>query len=257
VLATVVCGCASLWLTPLAIRDTTRIAKKLIADQLTAAVQPRVFDEQFPNTILYIGDIKTGPVVVWRDIFLADLTPPEERTKGMKEQAEGPRVTTAREALAIPDVPNRRLQLSLRSATTHEMAKDGVDYTSYMPRGEQALEAVEKNEAPERPFKEMPTPELYRYTKTRAKNTERREIERLYLGDFPGVLLLLPGVHRAGWAGEAADAAGGDCAVDSECSFRGGRPDLHREAGIAGRPGHHRHRARWFRQNHQGVFEGV
>jgi LPS export ABC transporter permease LptG/LPS export ABC transporter permease LptF len=180
-LATCVCGCASLWLTPLAIRDTTRIAKKLIADQLTAAVQPRVFDEQFPNTILYIGDIKTGPVVVWRDIFLADLTPPEERTQGMKEQAEGPRVTTARQAIAIPDVPNRRLQLSLRSATTHEMAKDGVDYTSYMPRGEQALEAVEKNEAPERPFKEMPTPELYRYTKTRAKNTEESVESRIEL----------------------------------------------------------------------------
>ena len=172
VLATAVCVAAYVWLTPLSIRDTNRVARRLIASQLTAEVQPRVFDEQFPNTILYIGDIRPGPVVQWRDIFLADLTPPEQRTQGLKQQAEGPRVTTARDALAIPDVPNKRLQLSLRSATSHEIAKDGVDYTTFTPHIEQALDAVEKNEAPERPFREMPTPELWRFTRTQSPKTE-------------------------------------------------------------------------------------
>ena len=174
-LATVVCICAYVWLTPISIRDMTRAGKRLIASSLTAEVQPRVFDEQFPNTILYIGDIKPGPVVQWRDIFLADLTPPEQRTQGLKQQAEGPRVTTAHEALAIPDVPDKRLQLSLRSATTHEIAKDGVDYTSFTPHIEQALDAVDKNEAPERPFREMPTPELYRYTLKPPRTNDERE----------------------------------------------------------------------------------
>jgi len=51
---------------------------------LTAEIQPRVFEEQFPNTILYVGDVKPGPVVVWRNVFLADLTPPEQRSIGLR-----------------------------------------------------------------------------------------------------------------------------------------------------------------------------
>jgi LPS export ABC transporter permease LptG/LPS export ABC transporter permease LptF len=180
-LATGICACAYLWLTPLSIRDTSRVIRRMIASALTADVQPRVFDEQFPNTILYIGDIRTGPVVQWRNVFLADLTPPEQRTQGLKQQAEGPRVTTAREALAIPDVPNKRLQLSLHNATTHEIAKDGVDYTSFTPHVEQALDAVEKNETPERPFKEMPTTELWRYTRTQSPKTEESVESRIEL----------------------------------------------------------------------------
>ncbi len=180
-LATMVCIYAYVWLTPLSIHETAQVAKRLIASSLTADVQPRVFDEQFPNTILYIGDIRPGPVTEWRDIFLADLTPPEQRTQGLKQQAEGPRVTTAHEALAIPDVPNKRLQLSLRSATTHEIAKEGVDYTSYTPHIEQALDAVDKNEAPERPFREMPTPELWQFTRKQNPKTEESVESRIEL----------------------------------------------------------------------------
>src|SRR4026208_2434471 len=65
-LATVVTGIASLWLTPRAIRHSYAILNKLTAEQLTAEIQPRVFEERFPNTILYVGDVKPGPVAVWR-----------------------------------------------------------------------------------------------------------------------------------------------------------------------------------------------
>ncbi len=199
VLATGICACAYVWLTPLSVRDTTRVTRQLIASQLTAEVQPRVFDEQFPNTILYIGDIRTGPVVEWRNVFLADLTPPEQRTQGLKQQAEGPRVTTARTALAIPDVPNKRLQLSLRNATTHEIAKDGVDYTSSTPHVEQALDAVEKNEAPKKPFAEMLTPELWRYARKQDPKTEeniesRIELQRRLALPFACIFLGMVGI---------------------------------------------------------------
>lgn len=198
-LATIVCGCASLWLTPLAMRDMTRQFNKVAAAQLTAEVQPRVFDEQFPNTILYIGDVKTGPLTIWRNIFLADLTPPEQRTQGLKQQAEGPRVTTAREAIAIPDIPRNRIQLSLRDASTHEVAKDGVGYNSYMPHGEQALEATEKDQTPVKPFREMLTPELWRYTKTHRRDTEesiesRIELHRRLALPFACIFLGMVGI---------------------------------------------------------------
>src|SRR5579862_1136632 len=54
-LATLVTGVASLWLTPRAIRQSVNILNRLMAEQLSADIQPRVFDEQFPNTILYVG----------------------------------------------------------------------------------------------------------------------------------------------------------------------------------------------------------
>ncbi|MDQ6663161.1 MAG: LptF/LptG family permease, partial [Acidobacteriota bacterium] len=47
-IATLVAGAASLWLTPLAIRGTFKILNRIAAEQLTAEVQPRIFDEQFP-----------------------------------------------------------------------------------------------------------------------------------------------------------------------------------------------------------------
>jgi LPS export ABC transporter permease LptG/LPS export ABC transporter permease LptF len=180
-LATAICVYAYVWLTPQSIRETSQVAKQLIASSLTADVQPRVFDEQFPNTILYIGDIRPGPVTEWRDIFLADLTPAEQRTQGLKQEAVGPRVTTAHQALAIPDVPNKRLQLSLRGATIYEIAKDGVDYPSRSPKIEQALDAVDKSEAPQQPFKEMPTRELWQYTRKQPPKTEEYVESRIEL----------------------------------------------------------------------------
>src|SRR5947207_9278716 len=56
-LATVLAGACSVWLTPAAIREGIRLANKLIAEQLTAEIQPRVFAEQFPNKILYVEKI--------------------------------------------------------------------------------------------------------------------------------------------------------------------------------------------------------
>src|SRR5579871_4680822 len=68
---------ATLWLTPYSLSQTDRIVNQLVAAQLTAEVQPRVFEEQFPNTILYVGDVvPSGRVFRWRNIFMADLTPP-------------------------------------------------------------------------------------------------------------------------------------------------------------------------------------
>jgi hypothetical protein len=89
---------------------------KLSASQVSADIEPRVFDEDFPNTILYVGDVRPGAVVVWHNVFLADLTPPEQRTSGMGDKAEGPLITVAREAIAVPDPDHNRLQLSTRWA---------------------------------------------------------------------------------------------------------------------------------------------
>ena len=86
----VITAAASMWLTPLSIRQTYKVLNKLIAAQLTAEIQPRVFAEQFPDTILYVGgvDATPGSVVRWRNVFLADISAPDKRKKtGSEMQA--------------------------------------------------------------------------------------------------------------------------------------------------------------------------
>jgi LPS export ABC transporter permease LptG/LPS export ABC transporter permease LptF len=134
-------GYASLRLTPFAIRESTRIVNDLMATQLSAEIQPRVFDEDFPNTILYVGDVRPGPVTVWHAVFIADVTPPDQRTGGMRDKAEGPLITVAREAFAVSDPKNNRIQLSMRDRAVHEMGKDSKANDSFSPAWEQALYA--------------------------------------------------------------------------------------------------------------------
>jgi LPS export ABC transporter permease LptG/LPS export ABC transporter permease LptF len=136
-----VAGMASLRLTPLSIRESTRILNELAANQLSAEIQPRVFDEDFPNTILYVGDVRPGSPTLWRSVFIADITPPDQRKAGVGAKADGPLTTVAREAVAVSDPRNNRLQLSMHDYSTHEMGKDGKAHDAAAPRGEQALEA--------------------------------------------------------------------------------------------------------------------
>ena len=148
--AMLITAATSMWLTPLSIRQTYKILNKLIAAQLTAEIQPRVFAEQFPDTILYVGgvDATPGSVVRWRNVFLADISAPEKRKKtGSGDAGDGPRITTASEAIAVPDIERNRIQLSLVNGTTHEMGRDYTQYfTSASPRSEQILEAAKRNE---------------------------------------------------------------------------------------------------------------
>ena len=167
-IAMLVAGAMTLRLTPLSVRVSKDILDKLSASQVSADIEPRVFDEDFPNTILYVGDVRPGAVVVWHNVFLADLTPPEQRTSGMGDKAEGPLITVAREAIAVPDPDHNRLQLSMRNAGNHEMGKDLKGYDSFSPVVAQALYAAPPVPGARKPFSEMNTRELRHYSATGA-----------------------------------------------------------------------------------------
>ena len=155
---------ASLRLTPISYRESDRIINELIATRLSAEIQPRVFTEDFPNIILYVGDVRPGDPVLWRNVFMADVTLPEHRSSGMREKAEGPLITVAREAVAVSDPVHNRIQLSLRDASTYEMSKDLLAHDITFPRGEQALDAAPPEPVKIQPFKAMNTRELLRYS---------------------------------------------------------------------------------------------
>jgi LPS export ABC transporter permease LptG/LPS export ABC transporter permease LptF len=166
-LSMVIAGAASLWLTPLATRESIRVVNKLLAEQLTAEIQPRVFEEQFPNKVLYVDDVVTGPVVQWRRIFIADLTAPDARTSRVKELGDAPRVTVASSAIAVPDVANNRIQLSTRDNRSYEVGKDIQDYYfTAAPKGDQALDARRPEERKAKPFSEMDTLPLFNEAKS-------------------------------------------------------------------------------------------
>ena len=156
---------ASLRLTPYAIRESARILNELMANRSSADVQERVFIEDFPNNILYVDSVGSHPPgapVPWSRIFLADVTKPEERKKGLAEKADGPIITTAHDAIATSDPKNNRIQLELRQSFSHEMGKDLVSHDSEAALVHQALQVKPQEQSSQRP-KEMSTRSLLRY----------------------------------------------------------------------------------------------
>lgn len=137
-----VAAVASLRLKPLALRVSVDMKNELLKQQLSADVEPRVFIENFPNRILYVGEVRNaGGPSVWRPVFIADVTPPEQRTSGMKDKASGPMVTVAREAIAVSDAAHNRIQLNMTDVASHEMGKDDVANDSRYVNVVQRLDA--------------------------------------------------------------------------------------------------------------------
>jgi len=139
---------ATLWLTPWSAWQTARILNRMVASELTAEVEPHVFDEQFPNTILYVGDVTPeGKFFRWRDIFMADMTSPDSRKAQGHESSDLPRITVATQALAVPDVAHNRIQLSMQSGNTYDAGKAMTDfYSTHFKRGDDLLEAQKPGE---------------------------------------------------------------------------------------------------------------
>ena len=160
---TLITAACSLWLTPWSIRKTETLLGKLAAEELTDEVQPRVFEEQFPNRVLYVGDSIPGRTEIWRDVFIADLRAPSDRPSNGPDKGQGPSITLAREVIASPDVKNNRIQLHLLDASTHQATNDPSVYISTsFPSGDEALEASHPSDVHVRPFSEQDTLPLLR-----------------------------------------------------------------------------------------------
>ncbi len=204
---------SSLWLTPWSIREEIRVKNILIASELTADVQPRIFEEQFPNKVLYIGDVILGPPSRWRQIFVADVTPPGERGPSASDRGDNPVITLASEAIAVPDPSANRLQLSLQGST-YEVGKDLPDYHITGYSGQQGLNAEKPKAATlSKPVTEMDTRPLYRmaYRTPQLDKTSKLdaqiELNERFALPWACILLALAGVplgittRRAGKSG--------------------------------------------------------
>jgi LPS export ABC transporter permease LptF/LPS export ABC transporter permease LptG len=189
-----VAAAASLWLTPWSIRERIKIQNQLISGQLTAEVQARVFQEQFPNSILYISDIPSTTNTRWHRIFLFDITPSADR-------GDSPRLTLATDAIAVPDAAHNRIQLSLSNASTYDVGKDPSEYkvSSSGKPYDMLLQAKPNDPLPSRPVAEMDTGPLYKLAYSNLTDRERTLEARIELHQrlalpFACMLLALTGI---------------------------------------------------------------
>ncbi len=162
--AFVLTALASLWLTPLSLHLESKVARNFAAAQLTGNIESRIFDEQFPNTVLYVGDVKAeGKQVIWNQVFIADTTPPEELQHAGKNRGEGPRVIIAQQAIPHADAANNRIILDTRNFRSIERDKEGNFITTASPTQTQTLQAQKQEELQlNKTVQEMDTGPLYK-----------------------------------------------------------------------------------------------
>jgi LPS export ABC transporter permease LptF/LPS export ABC transporter permease LptG len=106
----------SLYLLPHSASALLRLEDKLKYAQASFSVEPRVFDEDFKNIVLYVQDVRPGTgAALWQHVFIADLTQPAN-----------PRITTADQALVTTEGPGD-LHLLLKNGSEHEISETQPD----------------------------------------------------------------------------------------------------------------------------------
>jgi LPS export ABC transporter permease LptG/LPS export ABC transporter permease LptF len=99
----------SVYLAPRSLASLDELQSRLRSSQASFEVQPRVFYEGFPKTVLYVEDVKAmSGGAIWKGVFLADLSNPA-----------APRITLAKEGLLVSQGPDS-LDLHLSTGSTHE-----------------------------------------------------------------------------------------------------------------------------------------
>jgi LPS export ABC transporter permease LptG/LPS export ABC transporter permease LptF len=103
----------ALYFAPRGAGDLLRLEDKLKSSQISVAVEPRVFYEDFKNYVLYVQDVPATANASWHHVFLADLTQPAN-----------PTVTTADWAtVSAPDsADSQTLRLHLLNGGQHQIS---------------------------------------------------------------------------------------------------------------------------------------
>jgi LPS export ABC transporter permease LptF/LPS export ABC transporter permease LptG len=114
----------TLWLGPLSLRTLRGLETELNASLINFAVQPRVFEEQFPRMVLYVNDMSASSTH-WRGVFLAE-------TGG----ENGSRLTLAENAIVIAAPRQGKLELHLQGGSTHDFDRNDPDHYSVTSFGQ-------------------------------------------------------------------------------------------------------------------------
>ena len=99
----------SLYVAPRANQAILEMEQSLAASQASYEIQPRVFYEDFHNTVLYVQNVRSGTGASnWDQIFMADVSDPSS-----------PKIVTAASATVVND-NTQELLMRLRNGQQHE-----------------------------------------------------------------------------------------------------------------------------------------
>ena len=117
----------TLWTGPFALRAFRTIEADLVANQVSFQVQPRVFDERFPKTVLYVNDVSASGTQ-WHGVFLAEA--------GDENSSQ---LTLAENAIVIAEPQLGKLELHLQGGATHEFNRLDPNHYSVTQFGQSDL----------------------------------------------------------------------------------------------------------------------
>jgi LPS export ABC transporter permease LptF/LPS export ABC transporter permease LptG len=117
----------TLWAGPYALSSFRTIEADLIANQVSFQVQPRVFDERFPKTVLYVNDVSASGTQ-WHGVFLAEAG-----------DANNSQLTLAENAIVIAEPQLGKLELHLQGGATHEFNRLDPNHYSVTQFGQSDL----------------------------------------------------------------------------------------------------------------------
>jgi LPS export ABC transporter permease LptG/LPS export ABC transporter permease LptF len=101
-----------LYFAPRGAADLLSLEAQLKSSQVSVAVEPRVFYENFKDKVLYVQDVSATANANWHNVFLADLTQPAN-----------PDITTADQAIVSPaGSDSQSLLLHLIHAGEHHLS---------------------------------------------------------------------------------------------------------------------------------------
>jgi LPS export ABC transporter permease LptG/LPS export ABC transporter permease LptF len=99
----------SIYVAPRANQAILEMQQELETSQASYEIQPRVFYEDFKNTVLYVQDVRAGTGASnWRQVFMANVQDPAN-----------PQITTAASATVVNEGA-QELLMRLRNGTHHE-----------------------------------------------------------------------------------------------------------------------------------------
>jgi LPS export ABC transporter permease LptF len=186
----------SLVLAPRSATALLALENELKTTQASFEVQPRVFYEDFKNLVLYVQDVRPAAgAAVWKHVFVADLTKPEN-----------PDITTADSAIVVSDgttpegTPSVRMHL-LNGGQHQVSATDPNQYNiSTFSVSDLPLQSAAQDDTHvsrmDAPLLALPFGELY-HLATSSKSDSRLyriELYRRFSYPFACLVLMLIGV---------------------------------------------------------------